>query len=38
MKRDGGAIFALDLDGTVTRREILPVVADELGFANEIDS
>jgi HAD superfamily phosphoserine phosphatase-like hydrolase len=36
MKRDGTTIFALDLDGTVTRREILPLVADELGFANEI--
>jgi phosphoserine phosphatase len=36
MKRGGEAIFALDLDGTVTRREILPVVADELGFSSEI--
>jgi len=30
------SMFALDLDGTVTRREILPVIADELGFASEI--
>jgi HAD superfamily phosphoserine phosphatase-like hydrolase len=26
----------LDLDGTVSRREILPIIADELGFASEI--
>ena len=29
-------VFAFDLDGTVTRREILPVLANELGLKDEM--
>jgi len=36
MKRPPAGMFVLDLDGTVSRREILPVIADELGFTSEI--
>ena len=33
---DSPFVFAFDLDGTVTTREILPVLAQELGLAEEM--
>lgn len=36
MKRPPSCMYVLDLDGTVSRREILPIIADELGFSSEL--
>ncbi len=35
-KKSGEVMFLFDLDGTVTRKEILPEIAKEVGIYNEI--
>ena len=34
----GKTIFCFDLDGTVTRRELLPCIASEIGLVEELDT